>query len=68
MSIPLEKQALFHCDNGKTYLVYKYSCFLCRNSDIFYDYTNGPYLVLCSDPDGVTDNGLCGECDLFKEV
>ncbi len=43
------------------------SCFFCQHcTDIFFDYTNGPYMFLCSE--GVnTSNGLKGKCNLFKE-
>ena len=38
------------------------SCFFCQHcTDIFFDYTHGPYLLLC------TANGLKGKCNLFKE-
>jgi len=43
------------------------SCFFCRHcTDIFFDYTHGPYLFICRE--GVnTSNGLKGQCNLFKE-
>lgn len=58
--------AVFHCDNGKDYIVPKFSCLLCGHADIFWDYTNGPYLVLCSEPEGNTELGLAGKCVHFK--
>ena len=43
------------------------SCFFCQHcSDIFFDYTNGPYAFICTE--GVpTSAGLKGRCNLFKE-
>lgn len=58
----------FHCDNGKTYMAHPLSCFFCRYSDIFWDYTNGPYVVLCMEAEASTDDGLIGNCNYFKEV
>ena len=39
---------LFECENGKTYEAHKRSCLFCKHcTDIFYDYTNGPYMFIC---------------------
>lgn len=44
------------------------SCFFCDNcTDIFFDYTNGPYMFFCA-VDGNTDTGLSGLCEQFSEV
>jgi hypothetical protein len=47
------------------------SCFFCQHlTDIFFDYTNGPYMFICEkgsadhDP---TDEGLKGKCNMFME-
>ena len=43
------------------------SCFFCQHcTDIFFDYTNGPYMFLC-DEDADTRKGCDGQCKLFKE-
>ncbi|MBQ1297096.1 MAG: hypothetical protein IIY21_23835 [Clostridiales bacterium] len=52
--------------NGKTYLALPNSCLFCWNcTDIFYDFTNGPYMFICRE-DGDTINGMCGKCKSFK--
>jgi hypothetical protein len=44
------------------------SCFFCQHcTDIFFDYTNGPYMFIC-DEDADTMKGYDGQCKLFKEV
>lgn len=55
------------CANGRRYMVFKNSCFFCGHCDIFVDYTNGPYMVLC-DLDCDTEHGLLGQCKTFEEV
>lgn len=43
------------------------SCFFCQHcTDIFFDYTNGPYMFIC-DEDADTIKGCDGQCKLFKE-
>jgi len=43
------------------------SCFFCDNcTDIFFDYTNGPYMLFCS-VDADIDTGMRGECGKFTE-
>ena len=38
----------FKCDNGCVYKVPKNHCVFCDHcTDIFYDYTNGPYMFIC---------------------
>ena len=38
------------------------SCFFCQHcTDIFFDYTNGPYMFLC-DEDADTRKGCDGQC------
>lgn len=53
----------FECENGKTYLLPENHCAFCKHCpDIFFDYTNGPYLFIC-------DLGKEYEtCNSFKEV
>lgn len=44
------------------------SCFFCQHCiDIFFDYTNGPYMFIC-DADTDTLVGLNGECKYFAEI
>lgn len=47
------------------------SCFFCDHcKDIFWDYSNGPYLFLCDEKFGENDvirKGLSGNCNSFKE-
>lgn len=39
------------------------SCAFCRHcTDLFYDYTNGPYLFIC-DKDNNSNAGTCSEFD-----
>ena len=43
------------------------SCLFCAHcTDVFWDYTNGPYMFFC-DADGDTESGMSGECDSFIE-
>lgn len=53
---------VFHCANGKGYQARYNSCLFCsRCSDVFYDYTHGPYLFICED--GLdTEDGIRGMC------
>lgn len=55
---------------GYTVLAHPRSCFFCRHcTDIFYDYTNGPYMFIC-DIDSTSaqiESGLRGECGDFEE-
>lgn len=54
---------------GPTYtvLAHPQSCFFCQHlTDIFYDYTNGPYGFVC-DLEGDIETGMHGVCPDFKE-
>lgn len=42
-------------------------CVFCDHCNVFWDYTNGPYLFLC-DADCNTEHGLSGQCEIFKEL
>ena len=59
--------AKFHCDNGHTYLVPDNSCPLCDKCELLWDYTNGPYAILCTEGKE-TEDGLEGRCKYFSEV
>ena len=42
------KSYIFKCENGKLYVADEGTCLSCKNcSDVFWDYTNGPYLCFC---------------------
>ena len=50
---------------------HKKSCYFCKHlTDIWLDYSNGPYMFACNCKDGMTDpeNFLYGKCELFEEV
>lgn len=43
------------------------ACVFCYHcTDVFWDYTNGPYMVICS-IGGDTKSGWVGHCKQFKE-
>ena len=46
-------------------------CLFCdKCTDVFYDYTSGPYMMLCTDPRTTTEimqAGYRGECEFFVE-
>ena len=59
---------------GYSVMAHPKSCFFCEHcTDIFYDYTNGPYMFFCDlteDGEDTTDRinkGLKGSCNNFKE-
>lgn len=52
---------------GYTVKAHPKSCFFCQHlTDIFYDYTNGPYGFVCN-LDGDIETGMRGVCRDFKE-
>ena len=55
------------CENDHVYMAFKDSCVFCKYHDVFWDYTNGPYLVLCN-ADKNTETGMSGKCDFFEEL
>lgn len=56
----------FKCANGIAYYAKEKSCLFCKNcSDIFYDYSNGPYMFICRE-DRETTEGMAGTCKWFK--
>ena len=58
---------LFHCSNGKVYACDEKCCLFCDHcSDLFYDYTNGPYMLICDIAED-TELGMTGLCKFFKE-
>lgn len=46
----------------------KNTCFFCDHlTDIFWDYSNGPYMFVC-DIDEEINDGLAGNCVKFEET
>ncbi len=44
------------------------SCLFCKHCcDVFYDYTNGPYMFFCN-TDGDTNQGAFANCNKFEEA
>ena len=45
-------------------------CFFCKYlTDVFWDYTHGPYMFFCEHPadnGDHTDKGIVGQCELFE--
>lgn len=58
----------------KYYICRKNACPVCKHcTDIYWDYTNGPYMFICSklhmnsiNDDDPIEKGLKGECELFE--
>lgn len=45
---------------------HKNSCFFCKKcTDVFWDYTNGPYMIFCEDEHETID-GVRGKCVDFE--
>lgn len=67
-----ENHKIFHCENGKAYGAHEMSCFFCKHcTDIFWDYTNGPYMLMCELPDTDDENQKSafrdGGCEKFEQ-
>lgn len=61
------KKRIFRCANGMEYVVNEKSCLFCAHcTDLFYDYSNGPYLMFC-DMENDTYKGMSGQCCWFKD-
>lgn len=44
------------------------SCLFCEHCcDVFWDFTNGPYMFFCAS-DGDPEQGAIGNCKSFKEM
>lgn len=53
----------FKCENGKNYIFPEEHCVFCKYcTDIFWDYTNGPYMFICD-----VDGGKYTTCGKFEE-
>ena len=61
-----EKTRGFKCENGFTYKMPENHCVFCDHcTDIFCDFTNGPYLCLCDL--GHDDFEICGMFESEEE-
>lgn len=57
----------FDCANGRTYKAPDKSCCFCKHcTDIFYNFTHGPYLFICELECG-TESAFENECACFEE-
>lgn len=57
----------FKCESGHVYLFPKNHCVFCKHcADLFYDYSNGPYMFFC-DLDTEVDDHHYGSCGRFEE-
>ena len=56
---------IYHCDNGNCYTGPQRSCLFCKHcTDLFWDYTHGPYMFYCElGPVPVP----CEDCDSFQD-
>jgi hypothetical protein len=61
-----DKMIPFECENGSTYMAFNNSCVFCKNCEIFWDYTNGPYKFICSVCGEPENYGMSGNCRLFE--
>lgn len=58
----------FVCENGIVYKCHPKCCLFCQHcADVFYDYTNGPYMTLC-ELNLDEDTGREGNCARFLDV
>jgi len=58
---------LFECANGRTYQAPDKSCCFCKHcTDIFYDFTHGPYLFMC-EMDRDAEKAFENKCANFEE-
>lgn len=72
--IPSDMREIYECD----YYIcdcHKYSCLHCKHcSDVWFDYSNGPYMFQCNNESLTkdertnfpTDKGVFGKCDHFE--
>ena len=60
----------YQIDGGPKVGAHKHSCLFCKHlRDIFWDYTNGPYMLFCDLNDGY-DNikaSFEGKCPMYVE-
>ena len=56
----------YKCEYYKV-MAHERSCFFCRKcTDIWWDYTNGPYMFFCEDGIDPGEKEFAGECDGFE--
>lgn len=56
---------VYECDEYKCD-AHPNGCMFCKHStDVFYDYTNGPYMIVC-DGNHSTKKGFIGKCKHFE--
>ena len=62
-----EDMRLYECEYYRVLAPDK-SCLFCDHcTDVFWDYTNGPYMFFCECKEN-TDDGTCGNCNAFEEM
>ena len=62
-----EEMRLYECEYYRV-LAPDRSCLFCDHcTDVFWDYTNGPYMFFC-DRGEDTDDGARGNCKSFEEM
>ena len=68
-SIRSDFSKVYECDDYKCD-AHPRGCLFCEHcTDVFFDYTNGPYMFICEKQDGEndpTDKGFCGQCEMFE--
>lgn len=61
-------QGLYIFDDGVGVWCPINSCVFCKKcSDIWYDYSNGPYMYACEEGNDLTEKGHIGECEKFED-
>lgn len=58
----------FEMVDGRKIGAHKHSCLFCKhNTDIFYDYTNGPYMFICDLGSDNIEKSFEGKCPNWEE-
>ena len=57
---------LYECEYYRLMAPPKCCLFCVFCTDVYFDYTNGPYMFMCA-RDGDTDLGVAGNCQLFLD-
>lgn len=61
-------QRLYYIEPGYAVWAPEKCCLFCKKChDMFYDFTNGPYMFFCDIDNNLTDKGAIGECEYFEE-
>ena len=54
---------IYRCDNGSYYVGPQRSCLLCKHcTDLYWDYTHGPYMFFCE-----LGLDVSMDCDKFED-